>query len=279
MPCNIKKILLLCFMLFMITFASNVNAEFDIIFVDVGQGECSIIQCDGESMLIDASTKKKGADVQGALFKLGIEQLDYVVASHPDRDHNSYLDDIIRLYIPHTILLPPIDDNTDNSYYREVIKAAEETGTQKMYPFVGDSFHLGSAIITVYGPHPVLYSEEDNYSLVLMVEFQGIRFLFMGDAESKAEDTMLMFTDEFPLYADVIKVGRHGSDYASSYHFIQAVAPKIAIISCGEDNRYDFPNGDVIMNLLDAGSEDIRVTWKYGDIHLTVIDGELIDVP
>ena len=278
MPNNSKKILIFC-LLFMITFVSTVNAEFDVIFVDVGQGECSIIQCEGESMMIDASTIKKGSDVQGALFRLGIEHLDYVVATHPDRDHNSYLDDIIRLYNPHTILLPPIADNTDNAAYREVIKAAEETGIKKVYPFVGDSFQLGSATITVYGPHPVLYSEEDNYSLVLMVEYQGIRFLFMADAESKAEETMLMFADEYPLYADVLKVGRHGSDYASSYHFIQAVAPKIAIISCGEGNRYDFPNGDVIMNLLDAGTEDIRVTWEYGDIRLTVIDGELIDVP
>ncbi|MDD3572385.1 MAG: MBL fold metallo-hydrolase, partial [Eubacteriales bacterium] len=72
---------------------------------------------------------------------------------------------------------------------------------------------------------------------------------------------------------------KHGSDNASSYDFIQAVSPQIAIISCGEDNRYDFPNGDVIMNLLDAGTEDIRVTWQNGNIHLAVIDGELVDTP
>ena len=275
--CHDIKNGLICLVVLLVSFVSTSHAGFDVIFVDVGQGECSIIQCDGESMMIDASTRKKGADVQGALFKLGIEQLDYVVATHPDRDHNSYLPDIIRYYTPHTILLPPIDDDVDNAAYRSVIKTAEESGLAKLYPYVGDKFQLGSATITVYGPHPVLYSDEDNYSLVLMIEYQGVRFLFTGDAESKAEETMLMFEDELPLNADVLKVGRHGSDYASTYHFIQSVAPKIAIISCGENNRYDFPNGDVVMNLLDAGTEDIRVTWKYGDIHLSVIDGELVD--
>lgn len=278
MLCDIKKSLILATVIFA-SFVTVVSAGFDVVFVDVGQGECSIIQCDGESMMIDATTRNNGADVRGALFRLGVDQLDYVVATHPDRDHNSYLPDVIRYYTPPTILLPPIDDNVDNAAYRAVIQAVEENEISKLYPFVGDKFSLGSATVTVYGPHPVLYSEEDNYSLILMVEYQGVRFLFMGDAESKAEETMLVFTDELPLGADVLKVGRHGSGHASSYYFIQAVAPKIAIISCGENNRYDFPDGDVIMNLLDAGTEDIRVTWRYGDIHLTVIDGELIDAP
>jgi len=90
---------------------------------------------------------------------------------------------------------------------------------------------------------------------------------------------MLMYDDTYPLKADVLKVGKHGSDNASSYDFIQAVSPQIAIISCGEDNRYDFPNGDVIQNLLDAGVEDIRVTWKNGDIHLSVIDRNVTTIP
>lgn len=271
--------LLTCLLILLLALPASADTGFDVIFVDVGQGECSIIQCDGQSMVIDACTRTKGTDVQGALFRLGIDQLDFVVATHPDRDHNSYLDDLISLYRPHTILLPPIEDDTDNASYRAVIEAAEMNGVEKIYPFVGDSFSLGSANVTVYGPHPVLFSEEDNYSLILMIEYQGVRFLFMGDAEDKAEETMLMYADTLPLKADVLKVGRHGSDYASSYDFIQAVAPQIAVISCGENNRYDFPNGDVVMNLLDVGTEDIRVTWQSGDIHLTVIDGVLTDAP
>ena len=261
------------------TVAAFAESGFEVIFVNVGQGECTIIKCDGDSMMIDASTKNKGADVQSALFRLDVDQLTYVVATHPDRDHNSYLDDVIRLYTPLTILLPPIDDDTGNAAYTAVIEVAKEYGVEKVYPFVGDTFPLGSATVTVYGPHSVLYSDEDNYSLVLMVEYQGVRFLFTGDVESKAEATMLMFAEELPLNADVLKVGRHGSDHASSYDFIQAVAPQIAVISCGENNRYDFPNGDVVMNLLDAGTEDIRVTWKYGDIHLAIMDGILMDMP
>ena len=255
------------------------ESGFDVIFLNVGQGECTIIKCDGETLVIDATTRDKGMDVQGALFKLDVDQVKMVVATHPDRDHNDYLDDVIRLYRPRTILLPPIEDKTSNKSYQAVISAAEETGVEKVYPFVGDTFSLGSATITVYGPHSVSFSEEDDWSLVLMIEYQGVRFLFTGDAEMKSEEAMLMYEDEYPLKADVLKVGKHGSDNASSYDFIQAVSPQTAIISCGEDNRYDFPNGDVIQNLLDAGVEDIRVTWKNGDVHLSVIDGQVITSP
>ena len=255
------------------------ESGFDVIFLDVGQGECTIVKCNGETLVIDATTRDKGMDVQGALFKLDVDQVKMVVATHPDRDHNDYLDDVIRLYRPKTILLPPIEDKTSNKSYQAVISAAEETGVEKVYPFVGDTFSLGSATITVYGPHSVSFSEEDDWSLVLMIEYQGVRFLFTGDAEMRSEEAMLMYDDMYPLKADVLKVGKHGSDNASSYDFIQAVSPQIAIISCGEDNRYDFPNGDVIQNLLDAGVEDIRVTWKNGDIHLSVINGHLITNP
>ena len=269
-------ILLVSILLIPMTCFSESN--FDVIFLDVGQGECSIIQCDGETLIIDATTRNKGMDVQGALFKLSVEQVSMVVATHPDRDHNDYLDDVIRLYRPSTILLPPIEDKTNNKSYQAVINAAEEVGVEKVYPFVGDTFNLGSATITVYSPHSVSFSEEDDWSLVLMIEYQGTRFLFTGDAEMEAEEAMLMYDDVYPLKADVLKVGKHGSDYANSYDFIQAVSPEIAIISCGEDNRYDFPNGDVIQNLLDTGVEDIRVTWKNGDIHLSLIDGQLITI-
>ena len=255
------------------------ESGFDVIFLHVGQGECTIVKCDGETLVIDATTRDKGMDVQGALFKLDVDQVKMVVATHPDRDHNDYLDDVIRLYRPKTILLPPIEDKTSNKSYGAVISAAEETGVEKVYPFVGDTFSLGSATITVYGPHSVSFSEEDDWSIVLMIEYQGVRFLFTGDAEMRSEEAMLMYDDMYPLKADVLKVGKHGSDNASSYDFIQAVSPQIASISCGEDNRYDFPNGDVIQNLLDAGVEDIRVTWKNGDIHLSVIDGQLFTIP
>ena len=278
MPKLITKLLLLVSFL-LISMPGYAESGFDVIFLNVGQGECTIVKCDGETLVIDATTRDKGMDVQGALFKLDVDQVKMVVATHPDRDHNDYLDDVIRLYRPKTILLPPIEDKTSNKSYQAVISAAEEFNVDKVYPFVGDTFSLGSATITVYGPHSVSFSEEDDWSLVLMIEYQGVRFLFTGDAEMRSEEAMLMYDDMYPLKADVLKVGKHGSDNASSYDFIQAVSPQIAIISCGEDNRYDFPNGDVIQNLLDAGVEDIRVTWKNGDIHLSVINGYLTTIP
>lgn len=254
------------------------EAGFDIIFVDVGQGDCTIIKCDGKSMVIDAGTKDKGMDIQEALFKLDIGKIDIVAATHPDRDHNSYLDELISLYAPRMILLPPVNDKTSNTFYQAVIDAADQFGLLKEYPFVGDTYELGSAKITVYGPHPVLYSQEDNWSLVLMVEYQGIHFLLTGDTEAEAEEDMLKYNSMYPLKADVLKVAKHGSDNASTYDFIAAVSPQIAVIPCGENNRYDFPHGDVIMTLLDNGIEDIRVTWKEGDVHLAVVDGQLSTV-
>lgn len=257
-------------------------ATFDAIFVDVGQGECTIIQCDGETMVIDAGGKSDVCkkNIPKALEALDASSINIIVATHPDRDHNSYLEKLILHYGADAdmLLLPPIEDRTSNTYYQRVIEAANRVHLQKVYPFVGDSFSLGSAIITVYGPHPVAYSLDDNWSLVLMVEYDRQRFLFTGDIEAKAERDMLTYYDKLTLKADVLKVAKHGSDSSSSWDFLCAVQPRIAIISCSKNNQYGFPHGDTISNLLDCGVEDILTTYKEGSIHLRVADGEIVVV-
>ncbi len=256
-------------------------ASFDVIFVDVGQGECSLIQCDGEVMVIDAGGTSAASrkSVLAALDTLGVTYINILVATHPDRDHNGYMDELILEYGADKIILPPIEDRIDNTYYQKIIAAADKVRLEKVYPFVGNIYRLGNATVTVYGPHPVAYSVDDNWSIVLMVEYERLRFLFTGDIEAVAERDMLAFEDRLPLRADVLKVAKHGSDAASSWDFIAAVQPQIAVISCAKDNRYGFPHGDTLMNLYDCGVEDVRVTYKAGNIHLRVKNGEIITVP
>jgi competence protein ComEC len=81
-----------------------------------------------------------------------------------------------------------------------------------------------------------------------------------------------------PLYTDVLKVGKHGSDTASSYDFIAAVSPQIGVISYGADNGYGHPYGDMIMNLQDCRVKEILTTAEEGNIHLRIEDGKLLRV-
>lgn len=86
--------------------------------------------------------------------------------------------------------------------------------------------------------------EKNNDSLVLYGVFYKTKFLFTGDLEEEGEITLL---NDYPsLSVDVLKVGHHGSKTSSSKSFIKSIQPKIALISCGLNNRYRHPNQETL---------------------------------
>ena len=116
------------------------------------------------------------------------------------------------------------------------------------------------------------YSETNNTSIVLRVDFGGTSFLFTGDMETKAEKDLL--DQGADLSATVLKVGHHGSDTSSSYSFLREVMPEYAVISVGENNDYGHPNDDVLSRLRDAGTTVYR-TDEQGTI-VAVSDGTTV---
>lgn len=127
--------------------------------------------------------------------------------------------------------------------------------------------------MTVIGPVQE-YSDPNNGSLVLRVDYGGTSFLFTGDMEQKAEGDLLESGAD--VHADVLKAGHHGSPTSSSEAFLTAVQPSVAVISVGADNDYGHPGADVLARL-EALNAEIYRTDTQGEI-IIVSDGKTLSI-
>lgn len=232
-------------------------------YIDVGQGDCTLVICDGHAMLIDAGNNSKGTLVQGYLMALGVQQLEYVIGTHPDSDHIGGLDQIITKYNCGTILMP--ERETDQKTYLDVIQAMDQKGYRKTVPQVLDVYTLGSATFTVLGPSGGVQGHENdnNECIAILLRHGENTFLFTGDAEKEEEEAILSLGVD--IRAKVYQAGHHGSHTSNGETFLQAVEPEYVVISCGEGNDYGHPHIEVLEAVKAIGAEIYR-TDKQGSI-------------
>ncbi len=239
--------------------------------IDVGQGDATLILCDGEAMLIDAGDNDQGTKIQYYLQKQGVEELKYVIGTHPDADHIGGLDVILYKFRCGTIIMP--EEEKDTPTYRDVIDTMEEKGYTKTLPAVGDTYSLGGASFTILSPG-ASYEESNNNSVALLLTHGGNTFLFTGDAEEAAENDMLHCG--IPLDADVYHVGHHGSSSSTSLAFLEAVSPSYGVISCGADNPYGHPHKETLEKLAELDVQILR-TDEQGTVIITS-DGSFLTI-
>lgn len=201
-------------------------------FLDVGQGDSILLACGDETMLIDGGPVEEGQFLVSRLNRLDVTGLTYVINTHPDEDHCGGLAAVLAKY-PAEHVYSSVTEYT-TKVFSNVVKYADEQGHPVEVPQTGDSWTLGSASVQIIGPVQT-YSDPNNGSLVLRVDYGGTSFLFTGDMEQNAEADLM--DSGANVRADVLKVGHHGSPTSSSEAFLEAVAPSIAVISVGKDNE------------------------------------------
>ena len=194
-----------------------------------------------------------------------------MVNTHPDEDHCGGLAAVLAKY-PAEHVYSSVTEYT-TKVFSNVVKYTEEQGRQIEVPQTGTHWSLGSAAVTVIGPVQE-YSDPNNGSLVLRVDYGGTSFLFTGDMEQKAEGDLLESGAD--VRADVLKAGHHGSPTSSSEAFLTAVQPSVAVISVGADNDYGHPGADVLARL-EALNAEIYRTDTQGEI-IIVSDGETLSI-
>lgn len=250
--------------------AAGGNNRLEVHFMDVGQGDATLIMTDGHAMLIDAGNNGKGTAVQNYLQKQGIKKLDYVIGTHPDADHIGGLDVIIYKFDCGKVLLPDYQKNTKT--YDEVEDTLKAKSYRAAHPAAGDTYQLGDAVFTVTAPADKKFDNANDYSIAVRLEYGKNAFLFVGDAEEDSENEMLKSKQD--ISADVYKVSHHGSKTGTSEEFLEKVDPKYAVISCGEDNSYGHPHAEVL-NLLRREGVQVFRTDEQGTI-VAVSDGRKI---
>ena len=239
-------------------------------WLDVGQGDAAVIQCGGQSMLIDGGKPEKSSYIYTWLQQHGLSYLDVIVATHVDADHIGGLSGALNYASVGTAYCPETTGTTET--FQSFVKYLAQRGKQITVPTAGETFALGGAQVQILGPLHCAEDSNDN-SIVLKVSFGATSFLFTGDAERAEEQDLL--NAGVNLQSTVLKVGHHGSDTSTSYPFLRAVAPQYAVISVGAGNSYGHPTEAVLLRLRDADVTTFR-TDMQGEI-TAVSDGQTIN--
>ena len=248
------------------------NSKFEGHFIDVGQADSALIECDGETMMIDGGNVADSNVVAAYLKKEDVTELNYVVCSHAHEDHVGGLSGALSVTKADNIYAPKTEANT--KAYKNFKKKAEEQNVEIKHPNVGDEIQLGSSTVEFLGPVDENGKDLNSTSIVLKITYGNTSFLFTGDAESDEEEEIL--NSGADLKSTVLKVGHHGSRTSTSYPFLREVMPQYAVISVEKGNSYGHPNEETLSKLSDAGVEVYR-TDESGDIVMTS-DGNNISI-
>lgn len=251
-----------------ITTGSTINDDFvspdyknlKVYFFDVGQADSILIMNEDKTMLIDAGNNDDGELIVKNLKKLKIFKIDYLIGTHPHEDHIGGLDDIIKNFDIGTIYMPKVQTNTKT--FEDVLDAVLTKNLKITTPSIGETFKIGNAECEVLA----VGNNADNLnstSIVIQMDFDGISYAFMGDAEEDVESSILSKVQKI----NVLKVGHHGSSTSNSEKFINKIAPDLSVISVKKGNSYNHPHEITLKRLENVGSKIYR-TDEVGNIML-----------
>ena len=229
--------------------------------LDVAQGLCVLVESDGKYMLYDGGDRKTSSYVVSYLQKNGVNELEYVVASHYDSDHIAGLVGVLETTKVNCVINPSYKATT--KIYQSYVDGVNKSGAEVIYPSVGDTFTLGHATFTVLAPAKD-YGDANENSVAIKITCGEFDCIITGDAEKQSEKDML--NSGISLSADVYIVGHHGSSSSSCREFVEAISPRYAIISCGKDNDYGHPHKET-MDLLNEMKIANYRTDRDGEIY------------
>lgn len=212
-------------------------------FLDVGQGDATLLQGPDFTFLIDAG-RHNANDVVPHLERLGVEELDLLIGTHPHADHIGQIDRVLARFPVGEVWMS--GDAATTATYERILDALADSDAGYHEPRAGEVYDIGAATLQVIHPVELGGSLDDN-SVSLRIVYGQVAFLFTGDAGTAAERAMIERGE--PLQAQVLQLGHHGSRTSSGRPFLEAVAPQIAIWSASASNPFDHPHPEVVERL------------------------------
>ncbi|MDO4486017.1 MAG: MBL fold metallo-hydrolase [Bacillota bacterium] len=245
------------------------EGELTMYFLDVGQADSTILVSDGEAMLVDAGNRDDSNLISGYLTQLGIDELKYIVFTHPHEDHTGSGEALVSsMEVKKIFMLDEYDEGIEKRLKEAITSAGIETEA----PRPGTTARLGECTIEFLGPDRG-YEDTNDDSICLKVTHGSNRVLFTGDAGRVPEKDMIESGQN--LEAELLQAGHHGSSTSNSYYFLRESNPRYVVISCGEGNMYGHPHEEALSRFSDLGAEVFR-TDEQGTI-VAVSDGSEIE--
>lgn len=232
-------------------------------FIDVGQGDSTLVTYKGDSVLIDAGPVSSG-EVTAEYVRTYAPTLDYLIVTHPHEDHMGGVQYVLESVNVENLVIN--DVAVDEVFYTEALKNADKYGTNVIILDDGATFDAGEIHITIIDTFDLEYDDLNDSSMITRVDVGDTSILFSGDAE-RHEEKYALFVEETLLDCDILHVGHHGSKSSTCQEFLEAVSPEICVISCGRDNSYGHPTREVLDRIRAYGAEIYR-TDRSGTVVL-----------
>ena len=234
--------------------------------LDVGKADAILVECEGKYLLVDGGTYGYGEEVCQYLARQGVQELEYVINTHPDEDHIGGIAAVLARFKVKEFLSPYLPEQLipNTPEFSAVAGIIDKKSIPVRNSGKGELFYLGNLKVEVLGPVGQ-YDSLNNNSLILRLVYGETSFLLMGDAEKEAELDLVAFGNS--LESDVLKIGHHGSRTSTTQELLDAVRPDFAVVSVGPD-RNNLPNQEVLERVRGAGAE----------LYRTDIDGPVLFV-
>jgi len=211
-------------------------------FINVGHGDSCLIQTPGgHAILIDAGYRNAADEVVDYIKKAGVKELDLVIATHPHSDHVGGLSWVISS-IPVKTVLDSGKPHTSVTYQKFLEAVKTRPKIKYKLGRAGQKYRFDDVTLSILSPTDPLPKKINNCSIVSRLVYGNVSFMLTGDAEAEIEKTIMR--RHFGLKSAVLKVGHHGSRTSTTPTFLRAVAPKVAIISCGTKATGNDPDAE-----------------------------------
>ena len=238
--------------------------------IDVGQGDALALRSPrGRWVLIDAGRSWRGGDAGRASVIPYLRRrggaLAMLVLTHPHADHIGGAASVVRALGPGEIRDAAFVAGSQE--YRDLLRTADATGTRWQRVRPGEEVDIDGLIVDFLAPDSAWTAslrDPNEASTVVRVRYGAVRFLLTGDAEAGEEAWLVEHAGDH-LAADVLKTGHHGSSTSSTAAFLDAVAPRVALVSVGAANTYGHPSRDVMQRLVERGTTVLR-TDQLGSV-------------
>jgi competence protein ComEC len=239
-------------------------------FFDVGQGDAALVVTpSGKQIVVDGGPDGSLLPQLARSMPFFDRSIDLLVLSHPHMDHIASFPEILRRYQVSSVLMTGVAYKMGK--YEEFLELLTREGATVVLADPARDIDMGDGVrLDVLWPPPGLLGktakELNDTSVAFKLTWNGKTALFTGDMEAAAEKALLASKQD--LHADILKVGHHGSETSSGTGLLLAVAPKLAVISCGRNNKYGHPDPEVLERLRHFGIP-YRITAREGTVAMT----------